>query len=348
MAERSVNTPDDLISRAVTTRDSGRVPRRGAIIPPHPRSPRGIHIGAKEIAVGAGALATAGAAIAFGANILGQPRQRPNVSPVPGGIFEPSGKPTQKPIDSARPTVTIRPSASAPAETTPSSPPKATAKPTPEATPKPDYTFPGDLESFKNKQIFAKNFFNGPGGGKLTLNIFSGELSKEQDMTYTEIQGLELGAEVVDDHIINYFGVKDGVGNQIFFGVNYGNINSPYSIYLDFPRSSFIDPNIKEGRRIPIKDGLKVLRENIDNAIIFTLWNYTNLPSSNQYVSVEEMEQQNPIALELMNWLLKITKGDYHKIPMSPELEKLINHRVVLFDPAGVPGAYQITPLQKL
>lgn len=136
MAERGPQ-----INRAVVTPDTRGVkpPGVSAPLPPH-AAPRRGHIGLRELAVGAGAIATTGAAVAVGVNFLRQQGQSPDQTPLPGGIVEPSNSPIPTPFSTENPTITLPPSPEVTPSPTPSATPEATPVPSIEEVP---ITWPG-------------------------------------------------------------------------------------------------------------------------------------------------------------------------------------------------------------
>ncbi len=228
------------------------------------------------------------------------------------------------------------------------------APPSPSATPGPDYTFPGDLRSWVEKQIYATTpFYAHP---KMPQRLGLGMINDEPQQvsvnriqfTTAEFQGYVLGTELVEGHLIGYIGLKDGLGDQFFLPFNFGRPDSSDRAYLDAPRSAW-STSFEPGRYVSVERMRNVLDRNTNNTVIFSLDAYQDLPPDIKTYTKSrgQVMAQGAIALEVMQFCVEAKKRPYASLPLSRGLAAILNERMDHFDATGIPAIDGILPFKK-
>ena len=220
--------------------------------------------------------------------------------------------------------------------------------PTPEAKPTPAYTFPDNLQSYANNEIHATTGFSGPDALSV-LNDFIQHATipeNKAEFNVVQVQGYELGAEVVDGYLINYYGIKTATEKQVFFATNYGLINSKGQAFLYTPRAAY-PGNGGGGSLISIKKMQETLNDNIGNEIIFSLISPIKTPAKlNDGRPREEYIKQGAVAQKLMEYLIAAKKS-YTEVPIDPILVPLLNQRATSVNLQNIPFVDDVMPHTK-
>jgi hypothetical protein len=344
MAERNLSNPlDSGISRAVTTPDRSRLPRgTTAPLPPHV-GPHRRTIGLRELVVAGGVVATVGAGIAVGANLLRQPSQGPDTSPaIPGVIVGPSNSPVPTPFSTENPTVTLPPSPTT--EITPTSTP-------PEATPEPTQNLAEldqrlqDWVNGKIKVPDSKLFVvNKDDKTKEPLNLLIGE--KESGRWSAEFQGYVLGQEITKDktgidHLVVYMGQKDKKGNHYFIPVNVGRLDGDFASYF-FQRTSrqtYVGGQAIS-HTVPNQEAAKIFPQLADDTILFLgyAFHYEQSEVTDPILDPKEMFESQNTMIEFARFSRSASNGSYRTaIENFPLIKKIINKNVGVLNAKSIP-----------
>jgi len=314
--------------------------RRGVPSPDiQPRRRRAI--GLTELVVGAGAVATAGAAVAVGVSFLRQQGQNPDQTPLPGGIVEPSNSPIPTPFSTENPTFTLPPKS-------PSPPPEATPPPA-EPTLKPTENLSAlekTLKSwvdgtYKMPELFTQSWDGKPA----PLNITFTDTKKFENFNLNEqsfgYQGVLLAEQVIDDHLIIYVGQQDSKGNNYYFPMNVGNLKD----FVKHPIAEapyYSDGNSRNSIFYHAAETQEIMDKNLGTSIMFGIVSQP-IPASTTIppgIGLDEIKSQVPFSQDFLRFSVSaVSKSSYQNASHASEFKNLINHVVTKVDPERLPFA---------
>lgn len=345
MSPRSPET----ISRAVG-RPTVDIPLGGKpVIEPRPTPKRRKHT-LRNTVMGVAAAGVTFAGIGLAINRAGQ--ENPQPTKEPGGIVVPSEKPTPTPFPIEKPTITL--------------PPTPTPTPTPKPTPTqrvPDYSFlpePSKTPDTKTLQQRLEDWRTGQTkipdnkrftqfGKPLILNLLNEDLNfleKSQKIKFAYFQGYLLGEEIVDNHLIVYWGLENKIntGERDFIAVNYGDITVDHYRVAIMKKGTSYDSQPTSGFQLNLDKFYQFLQQKTGTTFLFTLYpnsRFTDPILPTDAADQLELNAQSKIADELTKWAFATSHGQ--SFEMSDNLKSIVNKRIISFDKDTIPHGSQIS-----
>ena len=160
-------------------------------------------------------------------------------------------------------------------------------------------------------------------------------------------QGLLLGEETVDDHLIAYFGMQDGIDGRFYLPVNIGDLRHPtYScfpyIVLAGDETGIDYPGWKQEYRrwyLRLEDCDHWLRASNGLTFMFTLVINRTGWTSSPYYSLPEAKAGESITTSFVRWSngLALRKTTLAADPPTGRVNMLVDRRVSSFDATLLP-----------
>ena len=169
----------------------------------------------------------------------------------------------------------------------------------------------------------------------LALNIWADPAALAQNEgrgVYSYYQGVMLGYEIVNNHLIAYFGQADAKNNFYYFPVNLGDITNPLAILVVTPG---ITTALSKGNPVLYQypQNLYYLNENLGAADIFMLDSEAHSMSNVSEVNLQKLYTEINNQATFTHQFNRFSSyagftGDYHTSPDYPQFKGLLNHRV--------------------
>jgi hypothetical protein len=329
---------------------------------PAPHAPKrgGFRVIKTAETFGAGVIILGGGALAVDKIATGQFPWEPGHQ-----VIVTPGK-TPEPIDTESPMVTLPTKTALPTpiiEATPTPETTTTTEPTPylpaysmppESSQKPETTtLEQRLNDWVNGKItVAKDNRFTSGKTPLILNFLDGNLgvlNSNRDLKYADYQGYLLGDEVVDNHLIAYFGLEDIKNNKFFIPVNYGDITKEQYKTGIFKKGDVFDyVGTYISYVIDLKNLNQLFQQDNGKTFLFTLFPDTifkppALPTD--LADIYEFNAQSGLADKFVRWsFITGNKNSYLNTSTEKNLtEYVINKRVTIFNKDNVLHGGQIS-----
>jgi len=308
----------------------------------------------QKIALGAAALAAA--TTAAGCEFFPFFASKTNPSASPSAIVEQSSSPIPTPISSENPTIAIpskspTKSQSETPSATPSPVESPTATPTPTKTPEasasvePASKLEKDLQSWLDGTYPIPKLFTFTGSTKaLPINTIedpSALAGVEYHHSSSTYQGIFLGYEVVNNHLIVYWGEKDAKNVPYYFASTEGDISDPN--FFNYAATGITDPlGAGDGASYNYPDIVNFLRNAIGKDCAFNLYSENVGTNSDPKFTtmLDEINNQAAFTHDFnrfssnAGWV-----GSYKSSPYHTEASGIINQRIkpTNFDATKIP-----------
>jgi hypothetical protein len=206
----------------------------------------------------------------------------------------------------------------------------------PVSSPEPSTKLDSDLANWGTTNYPTPNLYTFSGSTTaLSLNIWADPTALTQNETmgvYSYYQGVLLGYEIVNNHLLAYFGQDDVENNFYYFPVNLGDISNPLAILVVTP--GIVTP-LSKG--VPVlyqyPQSLYYLNENLGAADIFMLdsepHSMAGVTEPNLTKLYTEINNQAAFTHQFNRFSSYAGfSGDYHASPDYPQFKGLLNHRI--------------------
>lgn len=294
------------------------------------------------VGVGAAALTASGVGLAINAGRGNGPQPTEN----PGGaIVEPSNSAIPTPFPTENPTVTLPPTPTP--EVTPTPTAEPTLKPTENLTAL-EKTLNSWVDgSYKMPELFKYSY----NGKTAALNIGFSDLKAFNNLdlstTWFSYQGVLLGQQVVDGHLVAYIGQKDSRGNRYYFPMNVRKTDAILPVTIS-EAPYYMDAN-DSGNFIfatPTQAQQKI-EKNIGRSFRFSVYSGdlpTDIdPKLYPPQSLAEVRSQLKFSRDFERASLLANTGEpYWTAFGSSEFKWLINNVVTKVNPAAIPYAAEL------
>jgi hypothetical protein len=241
-------------------------------------------------------------------------------------------------------------------EPTRSPEPTETPTPTPSPTPtdgfqtlKPDYT-PPPPEAIKSKleknldawtsgqlKISKDKLFTNIENKKAPLNVAVVEHFENGDPVIT-YQGVFLGSESVDGHLIAYIGHKDKMGENYFVPLNLGKLDTKNIVIFYGRNDRYIHATVEKSADVDIDDTQNVLESRSKNdTLLYVTFPFKWDPkTARPNIDAQAYLDCVNLSKQYMEWSKAVTKKKSFKDPALlnkyPMVKSMINKRVTKFD----------------
>jgi hypothetical protein len=169
----------------------------------------------------------------------------------------------------------------------------------------------------------------------LSLNIWADPGALTQNETaavYSDYQGVMLGYETINNHLIAYFGQADTKHNFYYFPVNLGDLTNPLVILVVTPG---ITSALSKGNPVLYQypQSLYYLNENLGAADIFMLDSEPHSMSGVVEPNLQKLYTEINNQAAMTHQFNRFSSyagftGDYHTSPDYPQFKGLLNQRV--------------------
>jgi hypothetical protein len=199
--------------------------------------------------------------------------------------------------------------------------------------------------TYKNKapKLFPQSWDSKPG----PLNILGSRTNPGlKDIPWNNeifaYQGLLLGAETVDNHLVAYIGLKDrgGKGTPYYIALNAGTLDNKYPVEIA-KAGSFTDSKIiNDWFLADCAQTEENIQNNIGKSVLFYLATMDLLPPAQPGSNYDfsDIIAQKTYAREFDIYSMHVASGDSYKTaPGARKFAQIINKRVTKVNPSKLP-----------